>query len=71
MAPADFDCAARRLAVEFAAHLQPFRSKSDFLDMVKELNLPGGAPGGETQCFNITYNGPDQVFFFFDLSKPT
>lgn len=26
------------------------------------LNLPGGAPGGVSQCHNITYTGPKQTF---------
>ncbi len=62
IAPADFDCAMRHLAMEFAEHLQPFRGKSTFDRLAAELNLPGGDPGGVTQCNNVSYNGPDREF---------
>ncbi|GBG34530.1 Hypothetical Protein FCC1311_107542 [Hondaea fermentalgiana] len=49
-APREFDCAIRKLAVEFALKIQPFRPKSFFQELVKELNTPGGLPDGEMQC---------------------
>jgi hypothetical protein len=61
-APAGFDCKMRHLAMEFAQKLQPFRGKSTFERIAAELNLPGGDPGGATQCFNVTYDGPDREF---------
>ncbi|GAB5362564.1 hypothetical protein AAMO2058_000808200 [Amorphochlora amoebiformis] len=60
--PASFDCAARRLALEYATSIQPRRTKEDFRMLAAELSLPGGLPGGLTQCTNITYEGPDHVF---------
>ena len=61
-APQGFDCKMRELVLQFAEKLQPFRGKSTFDRIAYELNLPGGDPGGETQCFNITYDGPDHEF---------
>eukprot|EP01052_Picozoa_sp_SAG31_P077924 SAG31_NODE_37360_length_305_cov_0.504854_1_plen_76_part_01 len=40
--------------MEYAHKIQPFRPKSDFEVMAEVLNMPGGTPGGITQCFNIT-----------------
>lgn len=69
--PVEFDCGMHDLAVEFAFHLQPFRSKSTFQEMVDALNMKGGAPGGETQCFNATVpdNAPDEFLPKFDPPK--
>merc|ERR1719201_1903496 len=51
--------------MEYAVKIQPFRSKVDFDVLASVLDMPGGDPGGATQCFNVSYNGPDQTF------KPT
>merc|ERR1719386_256484 len=61
-APAGFDCKLRHLAMEYAVKIQPFRSKFDFDVLASVLNLPGGDPGGAAQCFNVSYNGPNQTF---------
>jgi len=61
-APAGFDCKTRHLAMEFARKIQPFRSGSDFKILAETLDQPGGLPGGATQCFNVTYDGPNQTF---------
>lgn len=61
LAPADFDCKTRHLAMEYATKIQSFRSSSSFQYLADVLNLPGGLPGGQTQCFNVTYDGPTQV----------
>eukprot|EP01044_Picomonas_judraskeda_P011397 COSAG03_NODE_1548_length_3894_cov_36.405007_2_plen_197_part_00 len=62
LAPAGFDCKTRHLAMEYARKIQPFRSASDFRYLAEVLDMHGGTPGGPTQCFNVTYDGPDQVF---------
>lgn len=61
-APAGFDCKIRHLAMEYARKIQPFRGKSDFEEIASVLNMPGGLPGGITQCNNVTYDGPDKEF---------
>ena len=45
-------------AMEYAVKIQPFRSKVDFDVLASVLDMPGGDPGGATQCFNVSYNGP-------------
>ena len=62
LAPAGFDCKTRHLAMEYARKIQPFRSKADFDILAEVLDMHGGAPGGPAQCFNVTYDGPDQTF---------
>ena len=54
MAPAGFDCKTRHLAMEYAQKIQPFRSKADFEVLAEVLDMHGGSPGGEAQCFNVT-----------------
>lgn len=49
-------------AMEYAYRIQPFRSASSFRYLADVLNMPGGLPGGRTQCYNITYDGPEQDF---------
>ena len=69
--PMEFDCGMRQLAVDFAFHLQPFRSKDTFQKIVDGLTMKGGAPGGETLCFNATVpeKAPDSFRPKFDLPK--
>eukprot|EP01046_Picozoa_sp_COSAG06_P057295 COSAG06_NODE_11125_length_1563_cov_4.163934_1_plen_362_part_00 len=62
LAPAGFDCKTRHLAMEYARKIQPFRSKADFDYLAEVLDMHGGTPGGPAQCFNVTYDGPDQTF---------
>jgi len=49
-APRDFDCEIRKLAVDYANAIQPFRPRAAFEELVDALNLEDGLPGGETQC---------------------
>jgi len=58
-APKEFDCEIRKLAVEYAFKIQPFRPKSFFTELVAEINAPGGLPDGEMQCAAATM--PDHV----------
>ncbi len=46
----DFDCEIRKLALQYALKLQPFRNRASFQELVDTLNLRGGQPGGERLC---------------------
>jgi len=60
--PVDFDCGMRQLASDMASRWQPYRDRATLQEVVDDLNLPGGLPGGETLCFNATLKGthPEQ-----------
>jgi len=57
--PKDFDCKMRQLAADYAFKLQPFRGRREFQELVDSLNMHGGSPGGEAQCFETKV--PDMV----------